>query len=606
MQIVSAKDFKFTYPGAEERALNGVSFNIRRGEVLGIIGPVGAGKTTLCMAIAGFAPRITGGEVSGEISAVENGHRSTQGQQHPQNSQHHPDDEQDHPVGMVFEDYAGQLTQLRVLDEVKTPLLNRGFSEEQAESQARELLNQVGLDPDQLQKKRVWELSGGQQQRLAIAATLALDPQILIFDKAIDRLDPRGQEKVRQIIKGLGGDKTLVVVEQDTHLLRDIADRILVIVDGVVIAEGKPEDILRDEELVANADATPPVSLQVARALGLSQAPLTIDEFEQAIDHKRSSDQRSYYVYKPAPLDYDQLEPDQAKYSTQSDQKSVQQSDQPLVQIERLSFRYPDGTQALKDVSFQLHAGEVHAIVGNSNAGKTTLVLNIAGLLKPVDGRVLICGQNVQGASVTDLATKVGTVFQNPDEHITERTVRDEIGFPLRERQHERISWFKKRQRYDDHHIQDRVREACELVGIPEKLLDQDPVLLPAGLRRLVTIAEALVVNPQVISLDEPSVGLSATSRQRLQKTIARLKDMGKAILLTENDVDFVAEVADVVTVMDQGQIVLQGSVQDVFARNNWEQLAELYIYPPYAAQLADRLDMQATTVKQLISALSS
>ncbi|MBD2257230.1 ATP-binding cassette domain-containing protein [Pseudanabaena sp. FACHB-2040] len=577
MQIVKAKDFKFTYPGVEKSALDRVSFDIQKGEILGIIGPVGAGKTTLCMAIAGLAPRITGGETSGEMEVHRNGHQPSQTNQ---------DEEADHPIGMVFEDYAGQLTQLKVLDEVKNPLINRGFSDQEAENRARDLLNQVGLNLDELQKKRVWELSGGQQQRLAIAATLALDPQILIFDKAIDRLDPRGQDKVRQIIEDLAGEKTLVVVEQDTHLLQEIADRILVIVDGSVVAEGKPEDILRDDDLVSHADATPPVSLRLARALGLPSSPLTFEEFEQAFDPKFGPEPRQQQLGNGASVTDPQL-------------------GQTLVQVEQLSFCYPDGTQALKDVNFALREGEVRAIVGNSSAGKTTLVLNIAGLLKPSNGKVSVCGIDTQCSSATDLAMKVGTVFQNPDEHITERSVRDEIRFPLRERQYKRKGLFGKHQRYDDQYIQQKISQACELVGISEKLLDQDPVLLPAGLRRLVTIAEALAVDPQVISLDEPSVGLSATSRRKLKETIARLRDMGKAILITENDVDFVAEVADTITVMDRGQIVLQGSVQEVFAEQNWPQLSDLYIHPPYAAQLAQRLETQATTVDELIAKLS-
>src|SRR5687767_12514283 len=126
MSIVNAKGFTFAYPGAKENALTDISFALERGEVLGIIGPVGAGKTTLCMALAQCAPRIIGGEASGEITVADD---TGEG----------PQEEDDQHVGMVFEDYAAQLTQLKVLDEVTAVLVGRGASEQEAESRAHEI-----------------------------------------------------------------------------------------------------------------------------------------------------------------------------------------------------------------------------------------------------------------------------------------------------------------------------------------------------------------------------------------------------------------------------------------------------------------------------------
>ena len=194
MSIVSVKDFTFYYPATEEATIESVSFEIAQGEVLGIIGPLAAGKTTLCMAItfgraslnADFAPRIVGGDFEGSLSVDD---RKLGSDNRKQN---------DRQVGMVFEDYSAQLVQIKVLDEVTTPLLNHGESQEEADNRARELLEKVGLGTgEKIEKTRIWELSGGQQQRLAlsealpkvIAATLAIDPTILILDSVIDKLD---------------------------------------------------------------------------------------------------------------------------------------------------------------------------------------------------------------------------------------------------------------------------------------------------------------------------------------------------------------------------------------------------------------------------------
>ncbi|WP_315787949.1 energy-coupling factor transporter ATPase [Fischerella sp. JS2] len=578
MSIVNAKDFTFTYPGADETTIDGISFEMKQGEIIGIIGPLGAGKTTLCMAIAGFAPRITGGESSGELEVVD----------------HHPLDtsseEHDRQVGMVFEDYEAQLVQIKVLDEVTTPLIvNRGLSQQEAEEQARELVEKVGLGTGQnIEKKRIWELSGGQQQRLAIAATLAIDPQLLILDNVIDKLDPRGQEQVRVIVNELCRKKTLVVVEQDINFLAQCADRLLVLVDGKIIAEGTPQEIFRDKDLLSQADVELPVSVRVAHCLGLSESPLTPEEFKQvvAFDLQR--------VFKPSVTS--------TVHKTTS--LTSENFGEPIVCIEDVTYCYSSENKAIANINIQIRAGEIHAIVGHNGAGKTTVAKHIAGLLQPTKGKVTVCNTNTRDKSVPELALMVGTVLQNPDEHISERTVKDEIAFPLKQRQHKSNSLFSRQKRYDDNHIEEKVSQVCELVGIEENWLDCDPTLLPRGQRKLVTIASALVVDPKVLILDEPTVGLGASSRQKIAQLLSRLQALGKAVLLISNNVDFVCETADTVTVLNQGRVVLQGSVSSVFAQDNWERLQELHVNLPRVARLAQHIGINALTCDELVSKL--
>jgi energy-coupling factor transporter ATP-binding protein EcfA2 len=567
MATVRARNFTFTYPGAEARALDEVSFEIGRGEVLGIIGPVGAGKTTLCMAIAGFAPRVTGGQGSGELAV---------GGRDPGDA---PADAPARRVGVVFEDYVGQLTQLKARDEVTTALTAHGLTERDAISRARALLDRVGLGAEGVEDKLVWELSSGQQQRLALAATLAIDPHVLILDSVMDTLDPAGQAHMRAIIADLSGEKTLVLVTQDVDLLQQAADRLLVLIDGRLVAQGTPEEILRDEDVLARADVEPPVELRVARALGLAGSPLTPEEFERAVGHVRRGN----------------AEPPAATGGFSK----------PLIRVEGVTYDYPDGTRALTDVSLRLHEGEVHALLGGSGAGKTTLVKHLAGLLKPTHGLVVVDGADTRRQRVADLALAVGTVLQNPDEQISERTVREEIGFRLAQRQYERTGLFATRRRYDDGHIAAQVSHACDLVGIGPALLGHDPILLPRPQRKLVTVAAALVMNPKVLLLDEPTAGLGAAARGHVRGLVARLREQGHAVLMVENDSDFVAEVADTVTVLDRGQAVLQGPVHTVLAPENWDQLSALHIRPPRAAQLARRLGVRALACDALVAMLA-
>ncbi|MEW5859938.1 MAG: ATP-binding cassette domain-containing protein [Cyanobacteriota bacterium] len=596
MSIIHAKNFSFTYPGAEEKAIDSVSFEIEPNEVVGLIGPIGAGKTTLCMAIAGVAPSVVGGETSGELTVAYQKRTEDSGMANTGK------------VGMVFENFGSQLVQLKVLDEVMTPLENRGFSEQEAREKAREILRQVGLNED-MEDKQLWDLAQGQQQRVAVAATLAMDPPIVIFDTVTDKLDPEGQEKIRNVIKAQAdGKKTSIIVERDPNFLRQVVDRILVLVDGKIIAQGKTDEILSNYDLLARADIEPTASLRAARALGIPGSPLTPEDFDRAAEQAKRSvnggeqgNRFSHPVARAVGL---------REYVEDSDRKRVQTQNnfgQPLVRIENVTYCYSDKTKVLEDLKITIREGEVHALIGPSGAGKSTIINLVNGLLQPSKGKVWVCDDEItKETEVGDLALKVATVFQNPDVVISERTVKDEIAFPLQQRQYQRTSWFSRQKCYDDDHIENRVSHACELVGIGEELLDRDPTLLPLGQRKLVTIAEALTLDPKVLLLDEPIIGLGASARRKIRQTIRQFSQEGKAVLLVSNDVDFVAEVADTVTILDRGRVLMQGSLREVFAEDNWERLGELHIYPPRTTQLAQRFGTNALSCDELVSTLSS
>ncbi|MBW4648783.1 MAG: ATP-binding cassette domain-containing protein [Kastovskya adunca ATA6-11-RM4] len=598
MSIIHAKNFSFTYPGLEEKAIDGVSFEIEPNEVVGLIGPIGAGKTTLCMAIAGVAPSVIGGETSGELTVAYQKRTEDSGM------------ENTGKVGMVFENFGSQLVQLKVLDEVMTPLENRGFSEQEAKERAREILRQVGLHED-MEGKQLWDLAQGQQQRVAVAATLAMDPPILIFDTVTDKLDPEGQEKIRNVIKAQAdGKKTAIIVERDPHFLRQVVDRILVLVDGKIVAQGKTDEILSNYDLLSRADIEPTLSLRAARALGIPGSPLTPEDFDRVAEQAKravNGDEQgnrfrfSHPIARAVGL---------REYVEESNDKEVQAENnfsQPLVRIEDVTYGYSDETKVLDDLNITICAGEVHALMGASGAGKTTTIKLVNGLLQSSKGKVLVCDDEItKDTEVGDLALKVATVFQNPDDAISERTVKEEIAFPLQQRQYQRTSWFSKQKCYDDDHIENRVSHACKLVGIDDDLLDRDPTLLPYGQRKLVTIAEALTLDPKVLLLDEPIIGLGASSRHKIRQTIRQFAEEGKAVLLVSNDVDFVAEVADTVTILERGRALMQGSLHEVFAEDNWERLGELHMYPPRTTQLAQRYGTKALSCDELVSNLSS
>jgi energy-coupling factor transporter ATP-binding protein EcfA2 len=563
--VIHAENLRLQYPTKSEPALDGVSFQAAEGEVLGVVGPTESGKTSLAQAVAGFAPSVTGGTLDGELTVAGRD----------------PREADDARVGMVFEDYSSQLTQVHVRDEIAVPLLSQGYGREAAREKVHELLDRVRLPG--YGDKRTWELSGGEQQRVAIAAALALDPDVLVFDTATDMLDPDGREDVWNLISSLKGDTTLVVTVTDPRDLVGVADRVLVIENGTPAAFGSVDETIRNYELLEDVGITPPTCLRVAETLGLSANPLTPSEFADAL----ASDGRERTgMAEPA--------------ATAADGGMVVDTGEPVLCVENVTFGYSDDETAIESLNLNVHEGEVHALIGGNGAGKSTLSELLVGLLEPDEGRILVDGETTDDKTVGTVSESIALSFQNPDEQLSKRTVEKEIRFPLEERRYESTGWFSKRERYDEEYIDERVETACELAGLDDER-EADPTFLPQGGRRLAAIASAVAPDPSVAILDEPTAGLDTDGTERIRKTIEQLRADGKAVVLIGHDMGFVCEVADRVTLLGDGETILRGTPKEVFAHENWDTLHEQYVRPPRAACLADRIGVNALTAGKLV-----
>lgn len=583
--MISADAFGFTYPTESAPALDDISFHVDAGEVLGVVGPVEAGKTTLAMALAGFAPQNTGGTTRGTLSVAGRDPRQAN----------------DNAVAMVFEDYAAQLTQVRVIDEVVAPLVNRGQSRSQAVPRARELLEHVRLA--EAAEKFTWDLSGGEQQRLALAAALAVDPEVLIFDTATDMLDPEGRETVANLIASLAGQETLVVTANDPDELVGIADTVLVLDDGERVASGPADDLLRDRELLRTVGVGAPLCVDVARRIGLDADPLTPREFAECLSPRPEPVEtgRRTSADGGTRLDEDEDAENEVDANEENEASPVN------TDVDDVKYAYADGTVAVDGVNLDVYDGEVHAVIGGNGAGKSTFGKLLVGLLNPDDGHVRVTGTDTHEVSARELGTSIGIALQNPDEQLSEPTVEAELRFPLERRQYERVGLLSlsKEKRYDDQYIDDRVEEVCELVGIDDAIREEDPIFLSRGQRRLVTLALAVAPDPDAVVLDEPTAGLDATARTTVKNVVERLERAGKAVVLVDHDLDFVCEVADRITVLSDGEIVLQGPPGAVFARENWDRLADHHLRTPRVARLARKLGLDAHTVDGLVEELS-
>jgi energy-coupling factor transport system ATP-binding protein len=250
------------------------------------------------------------------------------------------------------------------------------------------------------------------------------------------------------------------------------------------------------------------------------------------------------------------------------------------VEINDLQFTYPAGVTALRGVSLSIEAGEQVSIVGQNGAGKTTLVRHFNGLLQPASGKVLIGDWDTRGYSVAKLASRVGYVFQNPDEQLFSRDVKTEVAFGPRNLG------------YSNEQVSALVSEALAMTELSDKT-ETNPYDLSPTWRKMVAIASVIAMDTPIVIFDEPTTGQDAKNIARIANVIKVLRERGKTIVAITHDIDFCAENFERVIVMSQGTIVLDGQANDVLGQD--EILATTYVDPPQLTRLGKRLGFKDT-----------
>ena len=246
------------------------------------------------------------------------------------------------------------------------------------------------------------------------------------------------------------------------------------------------------------------------------------------------------------------------------------------IEVRNLTFVYPDGTLALKGVDLVIDEGEFAAFIGQNGSGKTTLSKNIAGLLKPTEGEVLLFGRSTKEMRIRELATSVGYVFQNPDHQIFNMTVYDEIAFGPRNLL------------LSEDEVRERVEEAAKIVGLKEEYMEESPFFLPKGLRQRVAIASILALRPKVIIVDEPTTGQDWKQSIEIMDFLKHLNSLGHTIIIVTHEMEIVARYAERTIVMAEGRKLLDGPTNEVFAQA--DVLRKAFVKPPQPTRAAHAL----------------
>ena len=250
------------------------------------------------------------------------------------------------------------------------------------------------------------------------------------------------------------------------------------------------------------------------------------------------------------------------------------------IEIKGLQFTYPTGVQALCGISLIIESGEQVAIVGQNGAGKTTLVRHFNGLLQPSSGEVRIGDWDTRQHSVAKLASRVGYVFQNPDEQLFSRDVKTEVTFGPRNLG------------YPSEQVEALVYEALGMTELSDKT-ETNPYDLSPTWRKMVAIASIIAMDTPIVIFDEPTTGQDASNIARIANVIKMLRERGKTVITITHDIDFCAENFERVIVMSQGQVLLDGKANDVFGQD--EILSTTYVDPPQLTRLGKRLGLKQT-----------
>jgi energy-coupling factor transport system ATP-binding protein len=547
--ILSTENLYYTHAGGTDYTLKNISLAIEEGDFTLIAGPTGSGKSTLALCLTGLIPQVIGGDMKGRV--LVDG-KDTKQYEVYQMAQY---------IGLVFQNAENQLCSLDVEGEISFGPENLGLPRTEIEKRVTAALNAVNLND--LRSKYTFNLSGGEKHKTVIASSLSMLPKILVLDEPFSELDPIGCQDILQTLKRLNEEYgiTIILIEHKLEHVLGFAKNVILLKEGEVVASGPTSSVFKEGQLDEWLDLRVPEALKLSQELVkkgfMSNLTLTTEKFETAI---------------PTPL---VNRPHEARANTHCGEKP--QSEKKIIRIEALSYSYFDGTPALKDVNLEIAPGEFITILGSNGAGKTTLARLMAGQLKSAQGKIYLKGEDVTKRGKADLARVVGYTFQNPDCQLFCKTVKDEIAFGPRH-----LNLQKEE-------VNSRVENTLKMMRL-EQFRDRDPQTLSRGQKIGVAVASVLAMKPEVLILDEPTLGQDF---RRIRSLVSMLKSMsneGLALVVITHDVNFAAEHSSRVVIMKDGIILVDGEPHVVLSQEDVLHSARLE--PPASVRLSRALGL--------------
>ncbi|MBU2712651.1 ABC transporter ATP-binding protein [Zooshikella harenae] len=569
MALLEVKNLKIEFPSRHgvAVAVEGVSFEVNSGEILGLVGESGAGKSTIGNAVIDLLSppgKVAGGDVylKGEkISSLSPSRmRQIRGAE----------------IGFIFQDPMTSLNPLFTVEDqlMETILANLKVTQEEARQKALNMLEQVGIpEPEIRIKQYPHQFSGGMRQRVGIAIALSADPSLIIADEPTTALDVSIQDQILQLIRSLCKKRQVgcILVTHDMGVIANITDRVAVMYQGHLVESGTTEQILQRPEHPYTKSL---ISAVPRSDIKLKRFPL-VNYIEKASVEFSQIDVSNHWLGQAGACDV----------------SSVAAGDD-LLRVEHVNLRFITKNallaknrryiQASDDVSFTVKKGETFGLVGESGSGKSTIARVIAGIYPPESGKIFFADQEISAMSERErrpIRRQIQMVFQNPYSSMNPRMrVFDIIAEPI---------YFHKlagsRQE-----VEMIVGDLLDHVGLGRRAGIKYPHEFSGGQRQRISIARALATRPQLLICDEPTSALDVSVQAQILNLLKDLQDeLGLTMLFISHDLPVIRQMCDRVSVMRYGKILEQNETEILFVSPQHDYTKNLLALMPHMDHLS-------------------